>query len=210
MKNIRKIGLLLFFFMPLLLFSQKKMQIEIPTYTNLIKMDNGYLVSGIVVDGDTFPHVKLYQIVVFPERKFTSKRKQKKYTRLVHNLKKVYPYAVLIGEYYHDIERDLAYIPNERDQKKYIKKKEKELKKQYEETLINLTITQGRLLIKLVDRQTDHTTYEVVKEFKGDMSAFFWQSIAVLFGSNLKTDYDATEEDKMIEEIIAQIENGQL
>jgi hypothetical protein len=73
-----------------------------------------------------------------------------------------------------------------------------------------MTITEGRILIKLVDRETGNTTYEVVKELKGNLSAFFWQSIAVVFGSNLKVHYDAKGEDKMIEDIIWKIENGQL
>ncbi|MBN2893423.1 MAG: DUF4294 domain-containing protein [Bacteroidales bacterium] len=203
---MRKIILILFVLVPILGISQT---IEIPTYTNVIKANGGYFVSGIIIDGDTFPHIKLYKVVIFPERKFTSSRQKKKYDKLTFNVKKVYPYAVIIGDYYRDIERDLAYIPDRKEQKKYVKSKEKELRNEYEETLINLTITQGRLLIKLVDRQTDHTTYEVIEEFKGEMNAFFWQSIAILFGSNLKDDYD-TEEDQMIEEIIAKIENGQI
>lgn len=207
---MKKLILITILLIPLFLNAQDKLVIEVPTYTNVMKTNDGFMVDGIIIDGDTFPHVKLYQVIIFPERKFTSKRQKKKYNRLVHNLKKVYPYAVMIGDYYREIERDLAYIPNKRDQKKYVKSKEKELRSEWEETLIGLTITQGRLLIKLVDRQTDHTTYEVLEEFKGEMSAFFWQGIAVLFGSNLKTDYDENEEDKMIEEILAQIENGQL
>ncbi len=204
---MRKIILFILMLSPFFCFSQK---IKIPTYTNVTKYKNGFFVSGIIIDGDTFPHVKLYKVVIYPERKFKNKKQRKKYDKLTRNVKKVYPYAIIIGNFYTEIERDLAHIPNRRDQKKYVKSKEKELRAEYEESLINLTISQGRLLIKLVDRQTSHTTYEVVKEFKGEVNAFFWQSVAVLFGSNLKDDYDAKEEDKMIEEIIAKIENGQI
>lgn len=193
-------------FFPLLVCGQNR--VGIPTYTNVVISDSGYLMTGIIIDGDTFPYVKLYKIVIFPERKFTSKRKARKYSRLRYNVRKVYPYAILIGEYYAEAERDLAYIPERRDQRKYVKRREKELRGEYESTLMDLTYTQGRLLIKLVDRQTEHTTFEVVKELKGNMSAYFWQSIAVLFGANLKSEYDK-EEDQMIEEIIAEIENGE-
>ena len=84
------------------------------------------------------------------------------------------------------------------------------MRAQFEDQLVKLSITQGRILIKLVDRETGSTTYEVLKELKGSFSAFIFQGIARLFGSNLKSEYDALEEDKMIEDIIVRIENGQL
>jgi hypothetical protein len=84
------------------------------------------------------------------------------------------------------------------------------LRAQFENELVNLTITQGKILIKLVDRETGNTTYEVLKELKGGFSAFIFQGIARLFGSNLKSEYDAKEEDRMIEDIIVRIENGQI
>jgi hypothetical protein len=206
---MRKI-LIIIFFLPIVIFSQTHKVIEIPTYTNVFKSDNGYMLSGIIVEGDTLPYVKLYKIVIFPERKFKSKRQQRRYNRLAYNVKVVYPYAVLIGKYYQEIEHDLQYIHSESERRKYIKKKEKQLRNEYEDALINLTFSQGRLLIKLVDRETSHTTFEVIQELKGNMSAYFWQSLALMFGSNLRSEYDPTEEDKWIEEIIAQIENGQL
>ncbi|MBN2662455.1 MAG: DUF4294 domain-containing protein [Bacteroidales bacterium] len=183
---------------------------NVPTYRNVIASNDGYLLQGIIIDGDTFPHIKMYPVVIYPKRTFANDRQRRKYNRLMFNVKKVYPYAILIGNYYSEVVEDLQYIPNKRDQKNYIKSKEKDLKDQYEETLTNLTITQGRLLIKLVDRETDHTTFEVIQELKGNMNAYFWQSLAVVFGSTLKSDYDATTEDQYIEEIIAMIENGQL
>lgn len=207
---MKKLFIIVFFITPISIFAQPKQRIEIPMYTNVIEMDGGYYMSGIEIDGEVYPYIKLYKIVIFPERKFKNKRQKRRYDKLTFNVKKVYPYAVIIGNYYREIEQDLCHIPNKRDQKKYVKSKEKELRGEFEETLVNLTITQGRLLIKLVDRQTDHTTFEVVDQFKGDMNAYFWQSVARLFGSNLKSEYDGNEEDKMIEEIIAKIENGQI
>lgn len=208
--NILKSALIIFItFLPIIIFAQKKqLKLEIPIYTNVIKYDKGFFTNGIVIDGDTFPYLKLYRVIIYPERKFKSKRQYQRYTRLMYNVKIVYPYAVLIGNFYRQIEEDLQNIPNESDKKKYLKKKEKELRDQYEETLIDLTFTQGRLLIKLIDRETSNTTFDVIQEFKGTMSAIFWQSLARVFGTNLKTEYDAKEEDQMIEEIIAKIENG--
>ena len=206
---MKKTLLIFLIIVPLFVFSQNKQVIEIPMYTNVIKTNGGFLLTGIIIDGDTFPHVKLYKIVIFPERTFKNKRQKRKYNKLAFNVKKVYPYAVTIGNFYREIDQDLAHIPSKRDRKKYVKTKERELRDEFEESLVNLTFSQGRLLIKLVDRQTEHTTFEVVEQFKGEMNAYFWQSLARLFGSNLKTEYNATEEDKMIEEIIAKIENGQ-
>ena len=101
-------------------------------------------------------------------------------------------------------------IDSKRVAKRYIKQVDKELQKKYGPELKKLTITQGRLLIKLIDRQTSSTSYELVKELRGSFSAFMWQSLARLFGENLKEKYDAEEEDKMIEHIVLRIENGQL
>lgn len=207
---MNRILFVFFFLSAIMLHAQVKKTIQIPTYTNVIKSDSGFFSDQIIVDGDTCPHIKLYKIVIYPERKFKSPKEKRRYYRLERNVKAVYPYAVLIGEYYAEINRDLEHIPSKLAQREYLRKKEKELKKQYYDALYNLTFTQGRILLKLVDRQTSHTTFEVVQQLKGNMNAYFWQSLAVLFGDNLKSEYDPKEEDKFIEEIIAKIENGQL
>jgi hypothetical protein len=97
-----------------------------------------------------------------------------------------------------------------KERREYTKQLEDELLKQYEEELKNLTITQGRILIKLIDRETRKTSYEVVKELRGSFQAAFWQAIARIFGSNLKTEFDPEGEDKVLNEIMIMIENGQL
>lgn len=175
-----------------------------------LKVTNARVYPIRVENLDTFVVINMNPIVIMPKRVFKSRRERRRYTRLMYNVKKVYPYAQIINEIYAEVERDLANIEDKREQRRYVKKREKELKEKFEKRLVNLTITQGRILIKLVDRETGNTTYEVVKELKGSMSAFFWQSIAIVFGSNLKSEYDENEEDKMIEEIIHMIENGQI
>ncbi len=188
--------------------SRERLMFFLPTYTNIIQTKDGYLVPNMIIDGDTVPVIKIRPVVIFPPRKFKNKREWRRYTRLEYNVRKVYPYAKLIHYYYYEIQQELQYIPPDQ-QKAYLKQKEKELRKKFEKDLINLTITQGRILIKLVDRETGYTTYEVIEQFKGKMAAVFWQSIARLFGDNLKSEYDPEEEDRLIEEIIAKIENGQ-
>ncbi len=170
----------------------------------------GRIIPGYIRDGDTVLHINLRQITVLPPFEFKSDRQRRRYSRLVRYVKKVYPYAVLIRQTYFEIQSALDTIPTEKEQKKYIKEKEKELRDKFEDELIHLTILQGRILIKLVDRETGDTTYDVLKEFKGSFSAFFWQSVARIFGSNLKSDYDAEGDDAMIEDIIVRIENGTL
>jgi parvulin-like peptidyl-prolyl isomerase len=141
---------------------------------------------------------------------FTTQRQREKYDKLAYNVKKVWPYAKIIKRVYAQLVDSLSKIDNEEDKKAYIKSQEKILRAQFEDQLVKLSISQGRILIKLVDRETGSTTYEVLKELKGSFSAFIFQGIARLFGSNLKSEYDALEEDKMIEDILVRIENGQL
>ena len=108
------------------------------------------------------------------------------------------------------INDSVAHISNERAKKKFIKKTEAELKDQFERDLKKLTVTQGRILIKLIDRETGSTSYALVKELRGGLQAFFWQGLARLFGSNLKSEYKADAEDQLIESIVQQIERGEL
>jgi hypothetical protein len=173
-------------------------------------LENGYIVPGEIVDGDSVIHIVLREITVRPPYQFKSRKEQERYSRLVQYVRRVYPYSKLIKRKFFEIQVTLDSIPDEKQKKVFIKKKEKELRDEFEGELVKLTITQGRILIKLVDRETGETTYNVVKQLKGSFSAFLWQSVALLFGSNLKAEYQAEGDDKMIEDIIVRIENGQL
>jgi len=101
-------------------------------------------------------------------------------------------------------------LTTDKERKKYVKQVEKEMRAEFEKDLRSLTISQGRLLIKLVYRETGATSYALVKELKGSLSAIFWQAIARIFGSNLKSEYDAEGEDRLIEQLIILIDNGQI
>lgn len=171
---------------------------------------NGQVLQGTIIDGDTVPIVKLQEVIIRPPFVFKSQRQREKYSRLVLYVKKVYPYSQLIKVYLNEIEYALDTIPGAKAQKDFLKLKEKELRDEFEDELTHLTITQGRILMKLVDRETGQTTYEVVKELKGNFTAFFYQSIARLFGSNMKDDYEPNGDDAMIEDIVIRIENGTL
>ncbi len=162
-----------------------------------------------IVKNDTVILYYMRPIIIMPPPKFKTRREWIRYWRLVYNLKKIYPYLKLIHYYYYQVEATIQYM-DEKERKKYLKQMERYLRKRFEKELINLTYTQGRLLIKLVDRETDHTTYDVIREFKGKLNADFWQAFARVFGTNLKTEYKPTKEDRLIEYILAQMDNGQL
>lgn len=108
------------------------------------------------------------------------------------------------------INGELAGLNNDKDRRRYIKDMEKQVFAQYEGEISQLTITQGRLLIKLIDRETQNTSYELIKEYKGGINAAFWQGIARFFGTNLKEGYDPFGEDAVIEYIVQDIEAGRL
>jgi hypothetical protein len=169
-----------------------------------------YVLYGVIIDGDTLFLSSIDEVYIYPRREFDSRRDYRRYKRLIRNVKKAYPYAKLAKKKLDEIEANLGKIKSEKAQKEYIKKVEKDLMDEYEEELKKLTLTQGRILIKLIDRETGETSYELVKELRGSLSAFFWQALARLFGSNLKSEFDAEGEDKLINEIVILIENGQL
>ena len=169
-----------------------------------------YVARAVVIDGDTLWVAELDEVYIFPTKKFKNRRERRRYTRLIYNVKKAYPWAKLAGEKLSEVEVQLMSLETEKQQKEFMKQVEKELLKDYKDDLKKLTVTQGRILIKLVDRETGDTSYELVKELRGKISAVFWQALARLFGSNLKSEYDAEGEDRLIEEIVVLIENGQL
>jgi hypothetical protein len=171
---------------------------------------DGKIVQASVVNGDTLIEVELKPILIRPPLVLSSKSQVKRYTRLVLYVKKVYPYSQIVKLQLEEIHAHLNEYKTEKEKKEYLKLKESELKQQFEGELRKMTFTQGRILIKLINRETGETTYNIVKELKGSLNAFFWQSIARLFGSNLKLEYDPYGEDMMIEDIVVRIENGEL
>ena len=170
--------------------------------------DTSRILERMILDGDTLYVTTLEEIYIYPKKKFKNRRQYRRYSRLIRNVKAAYPYAVMAREKYVKLNDQLEGEPNEKQHKEIIKQLEKEIMDEYEEELKKLTITQGRILLKLIDRELGNTSYEVVKELKGSFSAIFWQTIARIFGSNLKSEYDPTGEDKDIEEIVKLIELG--
>jgi hypothetical protein len=177
---------------------------------SIVSTQDIYVARAVVIDGDTLWVAELDEVYIFPTKKFQNRRERRRYTRLIYNVKKAYPWAKLAGEKLAEVEVRLATLESEKEQKEYMKQVEDELLRDYKDDLKKLTITQGRILIKLVYRETGDTSYELVEELRGKFSAFFWQALARLFGSNLKSVYDPQGEDRLIEEIVLLIENDQL
>lgn len=175
-----------------------------------VAQENGSVVRAKVVNGDTVLIADLAPADVVTGRKFKSKRAQRKYYKLQKKVVKVYPYAKLAGMKLEKYAADLEGVESKRAQKKFYKRIEKELRSEYEGELRKLTITEGAILIKLIDRETGNSSYGLVQDFRGDVSAFFWQGLARMFGQNLKNRYDPYGEDREIEYIIRQIEAGLL
>lgn len=168
------------------------------------------LLNAIIIDGDTLPYLELKEVVIQAPSDFISQKEAKKITKLIRDVKKAYPYAKLAGVKLKQLDELLATITDEKEKKKLLKQAEEDLVSQFEEDIKNMTFSQGVILLKLVDRETGTTSFEIVKEFRGTLRAFFWQSLGVIFGINLKTEYDPQGDDKNIEQIVQMIENGTL
>ncbi len=189
---------------PLFMFLLLLLGVSVEAQTVVIMPKNAELPAFIDENGDTIPVVFMDPINVISKRQFKNKRDEYRFGRLYYNVLKVYPIAKAAGIELRKLEKKLDTIP-ERRHKAETKKLEDDLKKRYKPILLQLTISQGKILIKLIDRETDKTSYDLIKEFRGGFSAFMWQSLASLFGSNLKTGYDA-QEDRDIEVILNMIE----
>ena len=169
---------------------------------------DGQKVKALVIDGDTIPMIDLSEVHI--SRKDISKNvaEARKFDRLVQNVKRVYPYAKLAGIKFNEYTILLADVKSEKVKKAMMKKAQDELEAQFGDDLKSMTFSQGKILLKLVDRQTGNSSYELLQEFRGRFAAFFYQSFARLFGYNLKMGYDPLGEDKDIELIVLMIENG--
>ena len=163
-----------------------------------------------VVNGDTLPVVNLREIFVFPDVKFKNKRQQKQYDRLVRDVKRTLPYAKLIYDTLIETYESTETLPTEKEQRAHIKRMEKELFEQYKPELKRLTFSQGKLLIKLIDRECNQSAFNLAKAFLGPFRAGFWNLFAGMFGASLKSEYDPKGKDAQTERVVVLVENGLL
>ncbi len=167
------------------------------------------IVAGYTIErGDTVYHFAVPTVVIFPRPKYKNEKAKQEYRRLVYNFKQVYPYALKAKLRLQQIDSTMLTMKNEKQRKAYLKEQEKILFKEFEAPLKKLTYSQGRLLMRLIDREAGQTSYYLVKNLKGSITAFFWQGVAKLFGADLKKPYDKYGEDKPIEELVIMYKNG--
>lgn len=171
---------------------------------------NGYKVPVTVYKNDTIPTITLREVIIFPEIRFKSKRQRTRYNKLVRDVKKTLPLAKEINRAVIETYEYLQTLPDKKSREAHLKMVEKGLKQQYTPVMKKLTFSQGKLLIKLVNRETNSSSYELVKAFMGPLKAGFYQTFATLFGASLKKEYHPEDDDKMTERIIILVENGQL
>lgn len=164
----------------------------------------------IIEDGDTIPIFTLHPVTIIDSLDPEYYKKLQAYYRLRYSVLKVYPYARLLAIKLSEINSHLATLQTKKERKQYMKQAEEQLKKDFEKDLKSFSESQGRVFTKLIDRETGHSSYDLIKELRGSVKAFFWQNFALFFGQNLKSRYDPNGEDAVIEGIVRQIEEGKL
>ena len=163
-----------------------------------------------IVDGDTMYTYLMPELPIYKTKIFKNERERRKYDRLVYNVKKVLPLAKLAKMMLQETYEVLETLPTKEEKNEHIKNVERDIKKQYTPVMKKLTFSQGKLLIKLIDRECHQEAYDIVKAFLGPMRAAFYQVFAWTFKASLKKNYDPEGEDAEIEKIVRQIETGQL
>lgn len=172
------------------------------------QQQSGYLLR---LGNDSIPIIYLDEVVIrgkTHKKGYYEKYNQRR-ARLEYNVKKVYPYAKIAARKIKEIEIRITHAKSS-ERKDVIKKEYAEMMKTFKEPLMKLSTTQGKILVRLIYRETQHTSFAHIKEYKGTINAYFWQSMALLFGNNLKAAYDPYGVDSEIEEIIMDIERHKL
>ncbi|MCL1974318.1 MAG: DUF4294 domain-containing protein [Bacteroidetes bacterium] len=169
----------------------------------------GVVMQYVVENNDTLFVASLKPLYVFNRPKNLKDKNWGEYYRMVYNFNKAYPYALLAAQKVFEADSLIAArARNNREREKLIKEFEKQLFKEFEKPLRNLTFSQGRMLLKLIDREVGQNSYYIIKGYKGGVTAGFWQGIAKLFGADLKKPYDKYGEDKPLEELVLMYQEG--
>ena len=173
---------------------------------------NQYLDSCMVriENGDTLYMAWLHELWVYPPMKFKNKKQEKFYWKTVRDVKKCLPYAKRIVKDMEYADAEMAKLPDDKSRRQWWRGFERQLYKKYEKDFRGMYASQGRMLMKLMDRETDKSSYELIKQYKGKAAANFWQFIAKLFKNDLKEEYDASDKDRITERVINLVEAGQL
>lgn len=178
--------------------------------TNIVFAQKGpndtILTAAVIYNGDTIEAKTLADVSVMTQLTQAQLNAIAKWTRLRNAVYVTYPYARRAGAVLNDINAKLANVTDKDARKDYIKSREKELKKEFTDPLTNLSVYQGKVLMKLINRETGNNCYEIIKEYKGGFTARFYQTVAFFFSSNLKQPYDPKGDDLEIEKIVQEVQ----
>lgn len=175
-----------------------------PTFVPMVK------VGKVLDQGDSIQYMELNNVYVYPQIAFKSDKQATAYLRLVRNVKKVLPIAKEANKMIIETYEYLETLPNKKAKDEHMKLVEKEIVRTYKPRMKKLTYSQGKLLIKLIDRECNSSSYDIVKAFLGPMRAGFWQAFSSLFGASLRKGYDPTGTDRLTERVVLMVEAGQL
>ncbi len=175
-----------------------------PTFVPTVK------VSKVLVGGDSLQYMEFSNVYVYPQLTFSSKRQQQSYMRLVKNVKVTLPLAKEVRQILIETAEYLETLPNAKAKEEHIKRVEQSILREYKPKMKKLTYSQGKLLIKLINRECNSTSYEAIQAFMGPLRAGFWQAFAWAFGASLKKEYDPEGTDRLTERVVLLVEAGQL
>ncbi len=183
---------------------EREIDMDDPTFVPMVK------VGKVLSEGDSIQYVELNNVYVFPEITFSDPKQRQAFNRLVYNVKKVLPIAKECNAIIRETYEYLQTLPDKKAKDKHLKRVEESIMKTYKPRMKKLTFSQGKLLIKLVYRECNSSSYELVKAFLGPIRAGFYQAFAWAFGASLKKQYDPEGVDRLTERIVLQVEAGQL
>ncbi len=175
-----------------------------PTFEPLLKV--GKVLNG----GDSIQYVEMNNVYVYPQPVFKSEQERQAYNRLVYNIKKVLPIAKEVRQIILETYEYLETLPNKKAKDEHMKLVEKSIRKEYTPRMKKLSYQQGKLLIKLVFRECNSSSYQLIQAFMGPIRAGFWQAFAWTFGASLTKKYDPNGVDRLTERVVLQVESGQL
>lgn len=182
----------------------REVDLDDPTFVPMVRV--GKVLQGL----DSIQYVELNNVYVYPKPVFKNEKQRMAYNRLVYNIKKVLPIAKEVNKIIIETYEYLETLPNKKAKDEHMKLVEKSIKKEYTPRMKKLTYSQGKLLIKLVYRECNSSSYNLVQAFLGPVKAGFYQAFAWAFGASLKKDYDPNGVDRLTERVVLQVEAGQL
>lgn len=182
----------------------REVDMDTPTLVPMVK------VGKVLHEGDSIQYVELNTLYVYPQPVFADARQRQAYNRLVANIKKVLPIAKEVNAIIIETYEFLQTLPNKKAKDEHMQRVERSIRKEYTPRMKKLTYSQGKLLIKLVYRECNSSSYQLIQAFLGPIRAGFYQAFAALFGASLTKKYDAEGVDKYTERIVRQVEAGQL